>query len=91
MKRRVRTQCSRATKYAALANDASQASDGKTDNQIGRLEGADPSFDSDWARQNVKNKDTGNSHSDVYRKQFDGIHATAQKAAADMKAKQGIP
>jgi hypothetical protein len=55
-----------------------------------RLEGADPSFDSYWTRQNVKNKDTGNSHSDVYRKQFDGIHATAQKAAADMKAKQGI-
>ncbi|MBN8226063.1 hypothetical protein JYK02_00905 [Corallococcus macrosporus] len=55
-----------------------------------RLEGSDPSFKSYWDRQNVPDAKTGKSHSDVYRAQFDNIHATAQKAAAEMKAKQGI-
>ncbi|MFB1479971.1 hypothetical protein [Corallococcus sp. RDP092CA] len=55
-----------------------------------RLEGRDPSFDSYWKTQNKPNPATGKSHSDVYRAQFDNIHATAQKAAAEMKAKQGI-
>ncbi|NOK33896.1 hypothetical protein D7W79_02710 [Corallococcus exercitus] len=55
-----------------------------------RLEGSDPSFDSYWARQNVADAKTGKSHSDVYRAQFDNIHATAQKAVAESKAKQGI-
>lgn len=55
-----------------------------------RLEGADPSFDSYWARQNVKSATTGKSHADVYRAQFDHLHATAQKAVDESKAKQGI-
>ncbi len=50
-----------------------------------RLEGADPSFDSYWARQNVKDAKTGKSHSDVYRGQFDNIHAKAQELVEKSK------
>ncbi|RKG51056.1 hypothetical protein D7X30_36590 [Corallococcus sp. AB011P] len=56
-----------------------------------RLEGADPSFDSYWARQNVPDAKTGKSHSDVYRTQFDNIHAKAAELVAKSKQQQGIP
>ncbi|RKH59419.1 hypothetical protein [Corallococcus aberystwythensis] len=55
-----------------------------------RLEGSDPSFDGYWKRQNVPDAKTGKSHSDVYRAQFDNIHATAKKVVDDSKAKQGV-
>lgn len=55
-----------------------------------RLEGADPSFDSYWARQNVKDARTGKSHSDVYRAQFDNITAKATELVEKSKKQQGV-
>ena len=50
-----------------------------------RLEGADPSFDGYWARQNVKDPQTNKSHSDVYRGQFDNIAAKAAELVEKSK------
>ncbi|CAM3327978.1 hypothetical protein G4177_24745 [Corallococcus sp. ZKHCc1 1396] len=55
-----------------------------------RLEGADPSFDSYWKRQNDKDTKTGKSHSDVYRAQFDNIHAKAAELVEKSKQQQGV-
>ncbi|RYZ44042.1 MAG: hypothetical protein EOO71_00800 [Myxococcaceae bacterium] len=55
-----------------------------------RLEGADPSFDSYWARQNVPDAKTGKSHSDVYRAQFDNISAKATELVEKSRQQQGV-
>ncbi|NBD11400.1 hypothetical protein [Corallococcus silvisoli] len=55
-----------------------------------RLEGADPSFESYWARQNVKDAKTGKSHSDVYRAQFDNIAAKASELVEKSRQQQGV-